>query len=137
MAALLLITLSPGRAFLLMQHCVLHSQTHTIVQLLRFMLAQQQAGLRPAGPILVAAETHIAVDNIMKKVISVGLTDGLGIDEEQLVEVLLRVGEAGSVSPDLRRWVMMSSHLLGVIWWLVSSRSADPDPKDEQSLASS
>ena len=42
-------------------------QTHTIVQLLLLVMRQQDAGYRPAGPILVAAQTNTAVDNILRK----------------------------------------------------------------------
>ena len=45
-------------------------QTHTIVQLLLLAMRQQDAKKRPAGPMLVTAQTHSAVDNIMRKLIT-------------------------------------------------------------------
>ena len=45
-------------------------QTHTIVQLLLLAMRQQDAKQRPAGPILVTAQAHSAVDNIMRKLIT-------------------------------------------------------------------
>lgn len=54
-------------------------QTHTIVQLLLLVTRQQDAGYRPAGPILVAAQTNTAVDNILRKLNATMHGGGTGI----------------------------------------------------------
>ncbi|WIA30049.1 hypothetical protein OEZ86_000144 [Tetradesmus obliquus] len=86
-------------------------KTHTIVQLLRVMLCQQQGGTRSSNP-MVCAETHTATDNILAKLIASGKTagaaaaggeashgtSGLRVETAQL----LRIGDVGRVSPELR-----------------------------------
>lgn len=91
-------------------------QTHTIVQLLRVILCQQQEGTRSSNPILVCAETHTATDNILSKLIASSKTAGAaaaaaggearhraaGLRVEK--EELLRIGDVGRVTPELRRY---------------------------------
>ncbi|WIA09977.1 hypothetical protein OEZ85_010189 [Tetradesmus obliquus] len=89
-------------------------KTHTIVQLLRVMLCQQQEGTRSSHPILVCAETHTATDNILSKLIASSKAAGAaaaaaggearhraaGLRVEK--EELLRIGDVGRVTPELR-----------------------------------
>ena len=49
-------------------------QTHTIVQILLLLMRQQDQQQRPAGAILVAAQTNTAVDNILRK-LSAAMSD--------------------------------------------------------------
>ena len=81
-------------------HCV---QTHTIVQLLLLATREQlqDAKLRPAGPLLVAAQTNTAVDNILRKLISNFDANSPRASSEP--SRLLRVGEPKSVSKDLQQ----------------------------------
>ena len=81
-----------------MLHCV---QTHTIVQLLLLAMREQDAKLRPAGPLLVAAQTNTAVDNILRKLIS--NLDAHSPRAASELSRFLRVGEPKSVSKDLRQ----------------------------------
>ena len=85
---------------------VLCLQTHTIVQALRVMLAQRQAGVRGSHPILVCAETHTAVDNIMIKLLATNPTAGSNCPAggaKLSKEDVLRIGDMSRVAPELKR----------------------------------
>lgn len=69
-------------------------QTHTIAHLLENLFQKRQE-----TPVLVTAGTNVAVDNILRKLLSC-----LGAASSQAQPGrLLRVGDAGNVGKDLQR----------------------------------
>jgi hypothetical protein len=65
------------------------------------MLAQCQAGERPNHPLLVCAETHTAVDNMMARVLAGAAASSGAVSLSR--EDVLRIGAMDKVADELKR----------------------------------
>jgi hypothetical protein len=79
-------------------------QTHTIVQLLLLALSQRQSRVRPPTPILVTAETNVAVDNILRKLLFVARSNPRLLPFSLGPGGILRVGEPGAIGAGLAEY---------------------------------